>query len=1255
MKTPLISDQQISRPTYLATTAWLRHAPFAMWLVKAARPKRIVELGSHYGYSYFAFCQAVLEADLNTECIAVDTWKGDEHAGFYSDEVYDAVKEENVKYEEFSTLLRKTFNEALSDIEDNSVDLLHVDGRHRYEDVKHDFETWLPKLTQNAIVLFHDTAVRRSDFGVWQYWAELEKQFDTFNFSFQHGLGVLFMGGDLSRELTEFRQVSQTEFGRDAINSLFFWHGEEIAREQTWNMLRISVDQGPNVLRRFLRIFSDGSVKPEGHLATIDESILTLGKGLIAQQETNQKLETTTKQLEQKLETTTKKLNLMSQDLAYARSRAHRLWKDYLAYKLLSMIVQSKMPLADSTRQRFLRSAAKRNPRRSLESVSTPIIPSAPLIPLTAHFKPTIPSSSTEPFDPLQSEKWVEELYASEAAQQMANAPVLISIIMPTKNRAATITAAIDSVLDQVWTNWELIIVDDASNDGTTHMVRALYTDPRIRLIKAKGAGVSAARNTGLSATRGELIAYLDSDNTWSPEYLKFMAVALARGKAMTGYAVLHGFSGERSELEKSFFYNRRFDIDALKMNNYIDMNVFMHHRSLFEQYGGFDDNIKRMVDWDLILRYCTAFPPVFANAVGVYYDHRPRPDRITTSEKLAYLYVVRNKHLIDWSALTKSADKRDRELVSIIICVFNNPELTDQCLKSIFRHEAGVPFEVIIVDNGSDRETAQLLDSWSAREKKITLLRNAENMNFALGNNLGFAHSRGERVVFLNNDTEVTPEWLRALVQPLSKKEIKGVQPKLLFPDGTIQCIGLVFSEHSPFAYGLYVGCPGDDPLTLKRRHFRALTGACLALRAQDFVKMLGFDPIYINGQEDVDLCLRLGGGARQFTCATDSVVVHHEGKTAGRGKHIGENRAIFAERWADKILPDDQDCYQQDGIMIENYRADSELHDANGVAVFLPEFQRRQKLATPGVIGALGSSFRLRIPCPNPERKESWGDYHFSVALARALARQGIDAEISFLQNWKQPADKGQVDLVLRGLSNFSEHATKAAISGPRVMWMISHPDKVSDDELEEYDFVFVASEAWAQKLQTRLKRPEVLPLLQCTEAERFFPEAFDPALRHERLFVGNSRKVLRNVVALAVKEDLPLSIYGEMWEGLAPSTWVRSTNIPNVELATYYASAGVVLNDHWDTMRKAGFVSNRVFDVLACGAPLVTDDVLQMPDLLREACTILTEHGTLRDAIEQAQNFSELATRAEISAWIRSEHSFNARAREIASVFK
>jgi predicted O-methyltransferase YrrM len=160
-------------PSYVPMTAWLRHGPFATWLVNAAQPRLIVELGSHFGYSYFAFCEAVRLAGLPTQCIAVDTWQGDEHTGYYGEEVYQTVLQQNEVYSSFSTLLRKTFAEALADVPDGSVDLLHVDGRHFYEDVKEDFESWIPKLAQNAIVLFHDTMVHERDFGVWKYWAEL--------------------------------------------------------------------------------------------------------------------------------------------------------------------------------------------------------------------------------------------------------------------------------------------------------------------------------------------------------------------------------------------------------------------------------------------------------------------------------------------------------------------------------------------------------------------------------------------------------------------------------------------------------------------------------------------------------------------------------------------------------------------------------------------------------------------------------------------------------------------------------------------------------------------------------------------------------------------------------------------------------------------------------------------------------------------------------------------------------------------------
>jgi hypothetical protein len=176
--------------------SWVGHIPFANWLTNAAKPDVFVELGTHSGNSYFAFCQSIQEAGLPTKAYAVDTWAGDEHAGFYGKEVFDYVERTNKGYEHFSTLIRKTFEEAADMFPEKSIDLLHIDGLHTYDAVSKDFNTWLPKMSDRGIVILHDTYVFRHDFGVHKLFKELSTKYDSMSFLHSHGLGVLRIGAE---------------------------------------------------------------------------------------------------------------------------------------------------------------------------------------------------------------------------------------------------------------------------------------------------------------------------------------------------------------------------------------------------------------------------------------------------------------------------------------------------------------------------------------------------------------------------------------------------------------------------------------------------------------------------------------------------------------------------------------------------------------------------------------------------------------------------------------------------------------------------------------------------------------------------------------------------------------------------------------------------------------------------------------------------------------------------------------------------
>lgn len=295
---------------------------------------------------------------------------------------------------------------------------------------------------------------------------------------------------------------------------------------------------------------------------------------------------------------------------------------------------------------------------------------------------------------------------------------------------------------------------------------------------------------------------------------------------------------------------------------------------------------------------------------------------------------------------------------------------------------------------------------------------------------------------------------------------------------------------------------------------------------------------------------------------------------------------------------------------------------------------------------IEALRWSIKIAAPAG---RRLWWGDFHFAEGLSRALQALGQHVTIHAHEDWYGPtAPLDDVVLVLRGLKPYQPDDRQI-----NLLWVISHPEEVTRVETTRYDGTFVATPLSANS-HHRGVRP-VEPLLQATDPQRFCPGPTEADLRHEVLFVGNTRWRLRRSVEHALAAGLPLSVYGDGWDGQLPDTILRGARIPNKKLPRYYRSAGVVLNDHWEDMRREKLLSNRLFDAAACGARVVSDSVVGMESVFGDA--IYTYEGPDQLGLVArrllAEPDADSGRRRELAEHIRANHTFTVRARRLVTV--
>ncbi len=381
----------------------------------------------------------------------------------------------------------------------------------------------------------------------------------------------------------------------------------------------------------------------------------------------------------------------------------------------------------------------------------------------------------------------------------------LISVIMPVYNRVEIVKKAIDSVLNQTYKNIELIIIDDGSDDGTYELIQNM-PDDRIVLIKNEiNQGVSKSRNIALEKSKGEYIGYLDSDNDWDKNYISAMLGAfLELSDADAVYSGQLLFKKSKTPYAIRF---SSFNKSLLRNRNYIDLNCFMHNKSIFEKFGNFDESLKRCVDWDMIERFSNqskiySIPILLSN----YYENNDS-NRISNKSSYNYCKKVRNDNIKQFKTSIENRSSDDiTEEISVIIPNMNPIQALKKQLNVLFELQIDNPINIIVIEKNKriNNEKISFLKDLE-REDKIKLILD-ENLNkeqefkFFIDKNTLKDDYKSD-ILILTNDTYLTKKSTE-----LMQKFSYGL-PKcgLLIPQQIVPKNSKIIEKISPYALPTY------------------------------------------------------------------------------------------------------------------------------------------------------------------------------------------------------------------------------------------------------------------------------------------------------------------------------------------------------------------------------------------------------------------------------------------------------------------
>lgn len=513
-----------------------------------------------------------------------------------------------------------------------------------------------------------------------------------------------------------------------------------------------------------------------------------------------------------------------------------------------------------------------------------------------------------------------------------------ISIAMPVYNvEEKWLRLCIDSILNQVYTNWELCMADDASTDPNVKKILTEYQqlDERIQVVfREQNGHISEATNSALAIATGEFVALLDNDDEL----------------AINAFYEVVKVLNENPELDLIYSDEDKIDMDGNRSDpafkpdwspdlllgtNYIS-HLGVYRRSILEEIGGFRKGYEGSQDYDLVLRFTekttkeriTHIPKVL-----YYWRMLPTSTAVDQGSKgyafEAGLRAVQDalvRRGINGHATHGAAnglydvyyDIESEKLVSIIIPTKNGYKDVQRCVSSIIEKTTYQNYEIIMADNGStDPKMHELYAEFEQQLPGRFFVESIDiPFNFSTINNRAAKKAHGEYLLFLNNDTEViTENWLTLMVSFAQQERIGCVGAKLLYPNNTVQHAGVILGLGGVAGHGHY-GYPHGDLGYFGRLainvNYSAVTAACLLMKKADFDAVGGFEEAFTVAFNDVDLCLKVQALGRDNVWLHEAELYHFESQTRGyddkgkKKKRFEQEKVMMEEKWGPLIEND-------------------------------------------------------------------------------------------------------------------------------------------------------------------------------------------------------------------------------------------------------------------------------------------------------------------------------------------------------------